>query len=188
MNRRELIRNLGVTAAATVLWQSLPVKSWGALPATAGWTEVEEGLLTAIGDTLLPTTADSPGAASVHVGRFVTLMLADCHPPETTLRAKTYLERFQAWIRARHSDRPFESLNASEREKAWIRWEEPLMASSSSAEVNRDTVFHRTLKGLLLLGYFSSEPGSTQALRYDPVPGAYRGDVPLGPKDRAWAM
>ncbi|HRE80754.1 MAG TPA: gluconate 2-dehydrogenase subunit 3 family protein [Opitutaceae bacterium] len=188
MNRRELIRNLGVTAAATVLWQSLPVKSWGALPATAGWTEVEEGLLTAIGDTLLPTTADSPGAASVHVGRFVTLMLTDCHSPETTLRAKAYLERFQSWIRTQHSGGSFGSLTASQREKAWIRWEEPLLASPSSIEINRDAVLHRTLKGLLLLGYFSSEPGATQALRYDPVPGAFRGDVPLGPADRAWAM
>lgn len=188
MNRRELIRNLGVTAAAAVLWKSLPVKSWAVLPATAGWSEGEEGLLTVMGDTLLPTTADSPGAASVHVGRFVTMMLTDCHPPETTLRAKAYLKQFQMWIRTQQGDRSFEVLTASERERAWIRWEDSLLAPSSSAEVAHDVVLHRTLKGLLLLGYFSSEPGATQALRYDPVPGGFRGDVPLGPKDRAWAM
>ncbi|MFM9091974.1 MAG: gluconate 2-dehydrogenase subunit 3 family protein [Verrucomicrobiota bacterium] len=45
----------------------------------------------------------------------------------------------------------------------------------------------RHVKDLTLLGYFTAEAGATQALRYDPVPGAYRGSVPLRPGDRAWA-
>ena len=45
----------------------------------------------------------------------------------------------------------------------------------------------RHVKDLTLLGYFTAEVGATQALRYDPVPGAYRGSVPLRPGDRAWA-
>jgi hypothetical protein len=39
-----------------------------------------------------------------------------------------------------------------------------------------------------LLGYFTSEQGATKALRYDPVPGTYRGSVPLAAGDRAWAQ
>ena len=29
---------------------------------------------------------------------------------------------------------------------------------------------------------------ATQALRYDPIPGAYVGSVKLGPSDRSWAL
>jgi hypothetical protein len=42
------------------------------------------------------------------------------------------------------------------------------------------------MKELTLLGYFSSEIGCTQALRYVEAPGAYRGDVPYRKGERAW--
>jgi hypothetical protein len=42
------------------------------------------------------------------------------------------------------------------------------------------------MKELTLLGYFSSEIGCTQALRYVEAPGAYRGDVPYRRGERAW--
>jgi hypothetical protein len=38
------------------------------------------------------------------------------------------------------------------------------------------------------LGYFTAEAGATQALRYDPIPGAFRGSVKLTPGDRSWAL
>jgi hypothetical protein len=43
------------------------------------------------------------------------------------------------------------------------------------------------LKQLTLLGYFTSEIGATQALRYVAVPGKYEGCVPYKKGDRAWA-
>ena len=46
--------------------------------------------------------------------------------------------------------------------------------------------YFRLMKELTLLGYFSSEIGCTQALRYVEAPGAYRGDVPYRPGERAW--
>ncbi|HRN58498.1 MAG TPA: gluconate 2-dehydrogenase subunit 3 family protein [Agriterribacter sp.] len=43
------------------------------------------------------------------------------------------------------------------------------------------------MKELTLLGYFTSEIGATQALRYIAVPGKYEGCVPYTKGDRAWA-
>ncbi|HMR57922.1 MAG TPA: gluconate 2-dehydrogenase subunit 3 family protein, partial [Cyclobacteriaceae bacterium] len=40
---------------------------------------------------------------------------------------------------------------------------------------------------LVLAGYFSSEPGATQALQYNPVPGPFRGCVPYAEVGKAWA-
>jgi hypothetical protein len=42
-------------------------------------------------------------------------------------------------------------------------------------------------KELTLLGFFTSEPGATQVLQYDPVPGAYHGCVPLEEVGKTWA-
>jgi hypothetical protein len=46
--------------------------------------------------------------------------------------------------------------------------------------------YFRLMKQMTLLGYFSSETGCTQALRYVEVPGAFRGSEPYKKGDRAW--
>jgi hypothetical protein len=38
-----------------------------------------------------------------------------------------------------------------------------------------------------MLGFFTSEPGATQVLQYEAVPGAYKGCVPLSEVGRTWA-
>jgi hypothetical protein len=43
------------------------------------------------------------------------------------------------------------------------------------------------MKQLTLLGYFTSEIGATQALRYVAVPGRYEGCIPYKKGDKAWA-
>jgi hypothetical protein len=43
------------------------------------------------------------------------------------------------------------------------------------------------MKQLTLLGYFTSEPGATKALRYNPVPGKFEGCIPYKKGDKAWA-
>ena len=47
--------------------------------------------------------------------------------------------------------------------------------------------YFRMMKELTLLGYFTSEIGATQALRYVAVPGKYEGCLPYNKGDRAWA-
>ncbi len=47
--------------------------------------------------------------------------------------------------------------------------------------------FFTDLEDLVTVGYFTSEPGATVALRYEPVPGAYHGTVLLAEIGRAWA-
>jgi hypothetical protein len=47
--------------------------------------------------------------------------------------------------------------------------------------------YFRMMKELSLLGYFTSEIGCTQALRYVEAPGRYDPCVPYHPGDKAWA-
>jgi hypothetical protein len=47
-----------------------------------------------------------------------------------------------------------------------------------NANDSRGPHYFRLMKELTLLGYFTSEIGSTQALRYLEVPGSFNGDAP----------
>jgi len=48
--------------------------------------------------------------------------------------------------------------------------------------------FMRTMKELTVVGYYTSELGAKQELRYARVPGRFDGCVPLSASDRAWAV
>jgi hypothetical protein len=45
--------------------------------------------------------------------------------------------------------------------------------------------FFAALKELVVVGYYTSEPGATRELRYEPVPGTYQGCLPFSTLGRA---
>jgi hypothetical protein len=48
--------------------------------------------------------------------------------------------------------------------------------------------YYTMIKQLTLFGYFTSETGMKQTLRYLPVPGKYDGAFPYKKGDKAWAI
>lgn len=181
MNRRDFLGDSARAAVAATLWAAVGPRGWAALPVAAGWRPEDEALLDAIGDTILPATPGSPGAAAVAIGRFMVVMITDCHPPEAAAALRRGLEEITAEARHRHG-RGFRELATAEREALLLAYEAGTFGSKGGSPAP-----FRLLKELTLLGYFTSEAGATRALRYRPVPGAYRGSVPLGPGDRSWA-
>lgn len=178
MNRREALRQTALAAGAAALWASLPARTWAALAAPADWSAADEALFTLIGDTIIPATATSPGAGSVAIGRFIITQVTDCHPPQSVDTLRRALREIDAASRQRFSQ-PFGALSVAEREQVLTAYE---AAPQSGAHP------FRLVKELTLLGYFTSEPGATQALRHDPIPGAFHGSVKLAPADRSWAL
>ena len=47
---------------------------------------------------------------------------------------------------------------------------------------------YRKFKNLILSLYYISEPGATQELRYEHVPGAWEPNIPVTADTRAWAI
>ncbi len=179
MNRREAIRRSAQLAGVAALGLALPARTWAALAATEGWSRDDEELLTLIGDTIVPTTPDSPGAGTLAIGRFITTMVRDCHPPESAALVKRALREIQALASERFA-KAFADLATAQREIVLTAYETKVAAKPPSP--------FRLIKELTLLGYFTSEPGATRALRYDPVPGEFRGSVPLVSGERSWAL
>lgn len=183
MNRREALRRFGHAAGALLVWRSLPIPSWAALPEIEGWKESDVARLTAIGDTILPATPGSPGAGAIHIGRFVVMMLAECHPPSDSDGVRSFLSEFERHVGLRAGAR-FDQIGAEEREQRLVEFERRVKIAAAGTGWADG---FKVVKRLVLTGYFTSEPGATQALRYDPVPGAYHGSVPVDSTTKAWA-
>jgi len=47
--------------------------------------------------------------------------------------------------------------------------------------------FYKSMKSTIATAYYMSEPGATEELEYDPVPGEWRGCVPLSEQPKTWA-
>jgi Gluconate 2-dehydrogenase subunit 3 len=137
--------------------------SSGVLAACRG-PDDDQVLMDEIADTLLPTTAGSPGAKAAGTGAAMNLILSDCYKPEDQRAVSDGLARF----RAEH----FLELSRADRE-AFVR------------SVARQAWF-APVRDLALGAYFSSEIGMTQALRYVRVPGKYVGCMPLERGQPAW--
>lgn len=181
MNRREALK------ATTAALGGVLVGSTGVLAAcaresrkaTSGVLSLDDQeLIEEIADTLLPTTAASPGAMAAGAGAGINLLLTDCYEPEAQQRVVQGLNDFRAVCRDRCSD-GFASLPRRERELL-------LRLIDTEALKAGESHWFGLVRELSLRAYFSSEVGMTQALRWVPVPGRFTGCVPLTPGQPAW--
>lgn len=130
-----------------------------------------------IADLIVPET-DTPGAVSAGTHRFIDLMLAEWAAPDTQ---QEFVAGF-ASIDQRATELYKQGFlgGSAEQQADVLR----LLDQEAFADDAPDTFFKR-LKKLVLFAYFSSEPGATQALRFDRVPGEFRPCLSLEDDDRA---
>jgi hypothetical protein len=185
MRRREAIIRLAVLLGGSLVGPRLfaaaldPEKP----ASTYGFTPDEIALLDELGDTILPAT-DTPGAKAVQIGAFIAMMVHDCSPPDEQAIFKTGLAKIADEYHTRHGH----SFTAGEpglRTAFLNEIDRTQKATRDSTEPS--LVAFRLLKELTILGYFTSESGATEALRYVETPGYYDGDVPYQKGDKAWA-
>ena len=72
------------------------------------------------------------------------------------------------------------------------QWEKDKPARETAKKDNKDFEgspkhYYTMIKQLTLLGFFTSKPGATQALRNVPVPGRYDGALPYKKGDKAFS-
>ena len=175
IGRREAIRValLGGALAAACAREAPRAAPPGALDAD------DVALMTDVADTLLPTTAASPGARAAGVGPAAQLLLTDCYAPDAQRRVARGLAEIRRACRDR-TGRDFAALPVPERERL-------LRAVDAAARRAGETHDFHLVRELAERAYFSSEVGMTRALRWVRVPGRWEGCVPLAPGQPAWA-
>ena len=185
LNRRDAFRGLALTMGMVSVGLAGPVAA--ALP-PLGWTpsalDAEQArALDAVAELIIPKT-DTPGAREARVPQFVDRTIATyCEPAQADL-LKAGLTQMDADARAAHGV-VFAALKPDQQAALLTRYDQEAAAARKQWKPRH---FFSVLKEFVTIGYFTSEPGATLALRYDPVPGEYHACVPLTEIGRAWAI
>jgi len=135
-------------------------------------------LLEQVVDTMIPAT-DTPGALAAGVPAFVREMLGEWASDATRREFLDVLETIerQAWAQFGAA---YLELPAERRLAVLGRYDEDAIS-------RQDPAYGR-FKYLVLVGYYQSEIGATEELRFELVPGAWRACLPLTEVGRASAV
>jgi gluconate 2-dehydrogenase gamma chain len=192
MDRREALKRtawiMGGAVSAPAIMGIL--KGCAAKP-TIDWTPVflssdQGALVSQVAEIIIPKT-DTPGAKDVGVPGFIDQIVSECFPKEDQDKFLAELKAFDDEAKKEYGD-PFIELDA-EQQAAFVKKLHDAAVNAEETGAPPQRPFILTLKELTMLGYFTSEPGATQVLQYNPVPGAYKGCVPLGEagNGKTWA-
>jgi hypothetical protein len=173
MERRDLLRTLASATALTILPHKT-LEAWSrvasGVPTTSGLSDAHMALVRALADAIIPRT-DTPGATDVGVHRFVDVVYAEYLTDEERTRAVGALDALDARAVA-ESRVVFADLSNDAKGK--------FIESLESGP--RDTDVKRTywqLKGLIVRGYFTSEPVMKNVLKHVVMPGRFEGSAPI---------
>ena len=187
LTRREAIKNLAILMGVSVVGPRLLAGQFG-LQTPLDFSDADIALLDEIGETIIPATR-IPGAKSVHIGAFIAMMVADCYPAAAQKDFRAGLVKLPADYAAKYGE-PFiggkaenrtQFLNALDSEQRKHTAASKRKLDEFSKVISTEEVaphYFRIMRELTILGYFTSEIGSTQALKYLEVPGRYDGNVP----------
>src|SRR6185295_18908843 len=168
MNRREALSAVSMLLGGTVVGSTLFLE--GCAPSekkVAGLPFDEETLklLNEIADTILPTTASSPGAKAANVASFIERMVRDCYDD---VNQQIFFDGFatlQAACKTKFNT-AFMDCSPEQRTELLIEIDNEQKPYTASKKKEDPAHYFRLMKELTILGYFTSEIGATQALRY----------------------
>lgn len=188
MDRREALKNV-----AFLVGGSITASTWAAVVTgcqrpgniTSFSEEDTANLLAEIADTIIPDT-DTPGAKAAGVGPFIAMMMQDCYEEGDQKLVLDGLTELNKRGNEEYGS-VFMKLSPEDREKLLTAIDKESAEYQKNKKKGEPDHYFRLLKELTLLGYFTSEIGCTQALRYVPVPGRYDGCVPYKEGEKAWA-
>lgn len=191
-SRREVIllalRAAGITALAgsgTLLSACASSADRRGIVSDSDFSTAQIVWLDEVAETILPTT-DTPGAKAAGVGAFIALMVKDTYSPDerhifmdgmTTLEAEC-ITRFQ---------RGYMEADAKQRHELLTHLDKVAHEHGLTLGAEDPPHYFRMIKQLTLLGYFTSEIGYTQAMRYVETPGRWDPCVDYKPGERTWA-
>jgi hypothetical protein len=181
-SRRDVFAGLAIAA-----W-TLPVIAHAQAASAVSWapkalTLDQARTLSAACETIVPTT-DTPGAIAAGVPQKIDSWIAVWLDKPAGDRLKAGIDQLDERARARGAAN-FSALTGDQK----IALLSEVEGDQRAADRARPPAPHywNTLKGLTTTAYFTSQAGATKAAHYDPVPGAYRGCVPLKEIGRIWA-
>lgn len=138
-------------------------------------------LITSLVDVIIPKD-EYPSASEVGVPAFIESMIKDVYTKEQREKFMAGLDEFAEKARL---ELELDYYDADEEQRYELAYNEN--QGSIDIEREEDAPFFLRLKDLTLLGYFTSEIGATQVLRFEEIPGMYDGCMPFDEIGKTWA-
>lgn len=190
MNRREWLKSMSVLAVGAIAGPSLlavfEAHAASQKPATGPrfFSPPQNDVIASVADIVIPRT-DTPGAIDIGAPLFIDQMFKDVY---TKAEQQRYLGALKAFDQA--GGKPFAQLDETQRKALVNKLHGEALATKHGSTPPPAADFVLMTKKLTMLAFFMSQPGCTQILQYDPVPGALRSDIPLSQagNGRAWAI
>ncbi len=187
MDRREALKRIGVLLGGTVSLPLVNAVLSGCEPSEAPWdprtlTKTQDEIIQVITDMIIPRT-ETPGANDVRVNRFIDMILSDWAEDEDRIRFLAGFTQFSELCQKNYG-KPFLEMDNKQQSELLTKLDkEGVEARLNDVE---DLPFFAIIKEMTLVGYYTSEAGATQELRYKPVPIYYDGCVPVEDVGRTW--
>jgi hypothetical protein len=188
MRRKTFLNRLTLLGGGVVLLPSGLLQSCKYVPKIrTELTAADISLLDEVGETIIPTTAEVPGAKATKIGEYMVLMVKDCFDLEEQAIFLNGLNILDEQCAQTHKE-SFLDLDASQKLELIQQMQTEATAFNIEQEGTEKPLPHyfNQFKDLTISGYFTSEIGATQAMRYLSVPGKYEECIPYKKGDRPW--
>jgi Gluconate 2-dehydrogenase subunit 3 len=153
------------------------------------FTASDLALLDELAETILPETS-TPGAKAAGVGPFMAMMVAEAYDAREQQIFRNGLVELERECVAMHGV-SFMAASAAQRlallEQLDLEQWKHMERLERRSELEAPAHYFRMIKELALLGYFTSEIGYTQAMRYVETPGRFEPCTTYTPGEKAWA-
>lgn len=191
MNRRDAIARVGILVGGTVVGANAFLT--GCAPkrteegvAAFNFSADNVAFFDEVGETILPDTSASPGAKAAKIGEFMKAIVSDCYEEKDQLIFMDGISKLNQVSEEKFGDE-FIKLSLEDRTKLLVELDKEAKEHQKNKAKEDPAHYFTMMKQLTLWGYFTSEVGSTKALRYNPVPGRYEGCIDYKKGDRAWS-
>lgn len=189
MNRKEAIKRTGLLMGGVIFAPSVlgVLKGCTATPGV-DWNPTlfsnkQARLVTSLTDVILPED-DTPSASQAGVPAFIESMVKEVYNDDQREAFLLGLDQF-----GEESTQELEAdfYDSPEDQAFDYAFNLNKVALEEGPFGGGETPFILMFKELTMLGYFTSEVGATQVLRYEAVPGKYEGCIPVEEVGRTWA-
>lgn len=190
MNRRDALKYTGVAFGYAATAGSLAafmqscqadVSSDDWIPETFSPEQAE--MVAEFGETLLPAT-DTPGAKDVLVHRYLDKFYTEFYRPEDKAKQMEMLTTLETHLNE-VAGKPFAKLTSEERLQVLTELNTAAIKAEKPSPVMQA---YLDLKRKVISTFFTSEKIGTEVLAYKPIPGPYKGCIPLSDVGKAWSL
>ena len=185
IDRKEAIKRAGLLLGGVMFAPNILGVLNGCTASPGDWTPTlfsndQARIVTALADVILPAD-DSPSASDLGVPKFIETMVDEVY---SEVQQREFLEGLDKFADDYRADIQSEFADGNDTDKYDFTYYQNRLAVEEDPARNP---FFLSFKELTLLGYFTTEVGASEVLRYQAVPGSYEGCIPYDEVGKTWA-